>query len=80
VKSIDIQYYAILREKSGLSHETLQTSASTATQLYQELQKRFGFSLPINVVKVAINNEFAAWNTEIRPGDKVAFIPPVAGG
>ncbi|HIA46482.1 MAG TPA: molybdopterin synthase sulfur carrier subunit, partial [Candidatus Hydrogenedentes bacterium] len=30
MKSIDIEYYAILREQRGLSSETVQTTADTA--------------------------------------------------
>lgn len=26
------------------------------------------------------NQEFAAWNTPLSPGDEVAFLPPVSGG
>ncbi len=26
------------------------------------------------------NQEFAAWDTPIRGGDEVAFLPPVSGG
>jgi molybdopterin converting factor small subunit len=26
------------------------------------------------------NQEFAAWDTPLRSGDEVAFLPPVSGG
>ncbi|OGX27845.1 MAG: molybdopterin synthase sulfur carrier subunit [Omnitrophica WOR_2 bacterium RIFCSPHIGHO2_01_FULL_48_9] len=79
-KIIHIQYYAILREQRGLNQETLETSVHTAVQLFEELKAKYHFQLPIALIKVAINNEFAAWNTEVKSGDSVAFIPPVAGG
>jgi molybdopterin converting factor small subunit len=31
-------------------------------------------------MKVAINDEFSEWNSELADGDSVVFIPPVAGG
>jgi molybdopterin converting factor small subunit len=31
-------------------------------------------------LKVAINDEFAAWDTQLASGDTIVFIPPVAGG
>jgi molybdopterin synthase catalytic subunit len=31
-------------------------------------------------VRVALNEEYAGWDDEVRSGDSVAFIPPVAGG
>lgn len=79
-KTIHVQYYAILREQRGLKAEDVETSAHTAIQFYSELQKKYNLRLPPNIVKVAINEEFSGWNSEIRSGDSVVFIPPVAGG
>lgn len=31
-------------------------------------------------VRVAINQEYATWDTLLADGDEVVFIPPVAGG
>jgi len=31
-------------------------------------------------VRVAVNESYAGWDDEVRSGDAVAFIPPVAGG
>lgn len=28
----------------------------------------------------AVNQEFASWDARLRPGDEVAFLPPVSGG
>lgn len=28
----------------------------------------------------SVNQEFAAWDTPLHPGDEVAFLPPVSGG
>lgn len=36
-------------------------------------------NLPASLV-VAVNQEYASHETELRDGDEVAFIPPVAGG
>jgi molybdopterin synthase sulfur carrier subunit len=32
------------------------------------------------MLKVAVNEEFAAWDQPLAGGDRVVFIPPVAGG
>ncbi len=79
-KPIHIQYFAILREERGVSDETLTTSATTATDLYLELQEIYDFSLSSKVIRVAINNQFCPWETILKSGDHVVFIPPVAGG
>ena len=79
-KTVRVQYYAILREQAGRSEETLDTSAVTPAQLYAELQQRHPFQLAPAQLKVALNSEFSDWQTPLKHGDTVVFIPPVAGG
>src|SRR5688572_3766168 len=79
-KTVRIQYYAILREQAGRSDETLDTSADTPAELYAELRQRHPFQLGPAQLKVALNSEFSDWQTPLKHGDTVVFIPPVAGG
>ena len=79
-KIIHISYYALLREKRGVSQETVTTQAQTVLDLYQELIEKHKFSLNSNLLKVAINDEVCSWEAELGGGDRVIFIPPVAGG
>jgi len=79
-KTVRIQYYAILREQAGRSEETLDTSAGTPAELYVELRQRHPFQLTSAQLKVALNSEFSDWQTPLKHGDTVVFIPPVAGG
>jgi molybdopterin-guanine dinucleotide biosynthesis protein A/molybdopterin converting factor small subunit len=77
---ITIQYYALMREQAGRSTETVETTAPTPAQLYDELGARHPFSLAREQLKVAVNGEFCDWSRPLNPGDAVVFIPPVAGG
>jgi molybdenum cofactor guanylyltransferase len=77
---LKIQYYALMREQAGRSEETLETSASTPAGLYEELVARYGFTLSRDQLKVAVNSEFSDWSRQLKVGDAVVFIPPVAGG
>jgi molybdopterin-guanine dinucleotide biosynthesis protein A len=79
-KRISVQYYALLREQAGRSSESLLTPARTARQLYEELNRRHPFTLPPELLRVAVNAEFAEWSAPLADGDTVVFIPPVAGG
>jgi len=79
-KTVRIQYYAILREQAGRSEETLDTSAGTPAELYAQLRQRHPFQLTSAQLKVALNSEFTDWQTPLKHGDTVVFIPPVAGG
>ena len=77
---LKIQYYALMREQAGRSEETLETSAGTPADLYDELLARYGFTLSRDQLKVAVNSEFSDWSRKLKVGDAVVFIPPVAGG
>jgi molybdopterin-guanine dinucleotide biosynthesis protein A len=79
-KHIAVQYYALLREQAGRSGESLHTAAATVRELYRELQHRHPFTLPPELLRVAVNAEFAEWSAPLADGDTVVFIPPVAGG
>jgi molybdopterin converting factor subunit 1 len=77
---VRLEYFALLREQRGVGAETLQTGAATAADLYRELASTYGFTLGVERVRVAINNEFASWDRPLAANDTVVFIPPVAGG
>lgn len=79
-RRIEVQYFALLREQAGRGSESLATSARTPRELYAELQQRYGFTLPAELLRVAINDEFGEWSQPLAAGDTVVFIPPVAGG
>jgi len=77
---IRVQYYALLREQAGRSVETLATRARTPRELYAELAAKYPFTLPSEMLRVAVNAEFGDWSQPLKAGDAVVFIPPVAGG
>lgn len=79
-KQIKVQYYALLREQAGRREEGVETQANNPMELYDELTKRHHFSLPPNMLRVAVNAEFGSWSQPLDSGDVVVFIPPVAGG
>jgi len=79
-KTIHIRYYALLREERKKSSEKVLTQAKTVEELYQELRAKYHFKLNTHMLKVAVNDAFADWNTKLKNEDTVIFIPPVAGG
>lgn len=80
MKSIEVRYFALLREQARCERETLQVKAETYADLYDELRAKHDFSLPSEVVKVAVNDEFISMKAQVLEGARVVFIPPVAGG
>ncbi|MEX2535123.1 MAG: MoaD/ThiS family protein [Trueperaceae bacterium] len=79
-KSVSLDYFAIFREVRKKDRETISTSAGTLGELYEELRERYHFLLPQASLRVAVNDEFASWDSLLSEGDRVTFIPPVAGG
>ena len=80
MKTVTVQYFAILCEQRGLTQEKISTAAATLAALYDELRARHNFTLPADRVRAAVNDEFVASATALHEGDRVVFIPPVAGG
>ena len=78
--TVHVQYFAILREQRGLSQEKLATAADTPAALYEELRGRHQFTLPADRIRAAVNDSFVDAAAPLRDGDRVVFIPPVAGG
>lgn len=80
MKTVTLQYFAVLREQAGCSEERLATRAGTPAELYEEVRAKHGFTLPLTMLRVAVNDEFRDWSSPLAANDRVVFIPPVAGG
>ena len=79
-RRVHVQYYAVLRERAGIAGEAVETAAADPAALYDEIAARRGLAFPRAMLRVAVNDEFADWNRPLADGDRVVFIPPVAGG
>ena len=80
MKRIHIQYFAAFRDQAGRDEETVETDAVDPAALYKELRAARSLGLDAARLKVAVNDEFSAWDRPLRDGDRIVFIPPVAGG
>ena len=78
--AVTVLYFASLRDASGMASEEVQSTAVDLRALYEELQSRHGFVMPMNRLRVAVNGDFASWDDSLIEGSEVAFIPPVSGG
>lgn len=77
---VTARYFAAFREQAGREFEAVATGATTAGELFAEIAERHGFADSRAACKVAVNDEIADWETELKSGDTVLFFPPVAGG
>jgi molybdopterin synthase sulfur carrier subunit len=81
--SIQVLYFASLKEALGLAAEVVELPAGVLTvgELRDWLvgQGRAALATTRNL-RVAINQDMAKLDATIRDGDEVAFFPPVTGG
>ena len=85
-KPVTILYFAWLRERTGLSEETLvlppdirTVGALRALLSARSPAHQAAFAMP-GLVRAAVNQVFATQDVPVAPGDEVAFFPPVTGG
>lgn len=83
---VTLLYFAGLRETLGCSKEqvALPSGAPTVAALIERLRDRDpkwseAFA-PGKRFRVAVNQDMADLATPLKPGDEVAFFPPVTGG
>lgn len=78
---VHVRFFAILREQAGCSDVTVESAPPTAAELYTELQGRHpGLVFPVALLRLSINERYADMSAPLAAGDRVVFIPPVAGG
>jgi molybdopterin synthase sulfur carrier subunit len=83
---VTLLYFAGLRETLGTSREqlALDHGGSTVSTLVEQLRNRDGLwsdaFAPGKSWRVAVNQQMANLATPVKPGDEIAFFPPVTGG
>ncbi len=85
-KPLTVLYFAWLRERIGSAEETVDLPAGETT--VADLIGTLSAASPRHeaafrnrrTIRCAVNQEFADPATVLRPGDEVAFFPPVTGG
>ncbi len=78
--TVHLQYFSTLRSQVGLGEETVVTAARTPEELWGELETRHRWNARRAHCAVAVNDDFAAWDSPLSDQDRVVFITPVAGG
>lgn len=81
-----VLYFAWLRSKVGFGEETVvpPDGVGTVGALIDWLKTRSdghaAALADLRVVRVAVNQDYVQLDAPVRPGDEVAFFPPVTGG
>jgi sulfur-carrier protein len=83
---IKVVFFAALREQLGISAEEIDLPAgvTTVAALRSHLVQRGGAWQNVladkRLVRVAVNQDMAQAGSALKPGDEIAFFPPVTGG
>lgn len=82
--SVEVLYFAWVRERIGLPRERVQTDAATVAELIAELvarEDRYAMAFAdLASLRVALDQELASFDAPLAGVREVAFFPPMTGG
>lgn len=82
--TLDILYFAWVRERIGVPRETVDSAAVTVADLVAELRSRedryAAAFADISALRVALDQELAGFDAPLEGVREVAFFPPMTGG
>ncbi len=82
--TLDVLYFAWLRERIGLPREAVETEAATVAELVTELSRRepryAAAFADMSSVRVAVDQELRDLAAPLEGAREVAFFPPMTGG
>ena len=82
--TLDILYFAWVRERIGLPKERVETKAGTVAALVEELrsrEERYAAAFAdLSALRVALDQELADYDAPLAGVREVAFFPPMTGG
>lgn len=85
-QDVTIFYFAALREQMGRERETVRLSEPSVTveAFLTELRQKDAMLDTVFAaaprIRVAINQTLATFQDTVKPGDELAFFPPMTGG
>ena len=82
--TLNVLYFAWLRERIGLPSEAVETEAGTVAGLVEELrgrEERYALAFSdLSAVRVAVDQELTDIDAPLDGAREVAFFPPMTGG
>ncbi|MEM6945676.1 MAG: molybdopterin converting factor subunit 1 [Pseudomonadota bacterium] len=82
--TLDVLYFAWVRERIGLPRERVETGARTVAELIDELRARepryAAAFADMTAIRIAVDQDLAASDAALEGVREVAFFPPMTGG
>jgi len=82
--TVEVLYFAWVRERIGLPRERIETQAATVADLIAELvarEERYALAFAdLASLRVALDQELSSFDAPLAGVREVAFFPPMTGG
>lgn len=80
--SVEVLYFAVARQKTGLQRESLSfASPLSLGGLRSKIYERHRELIELDpYLRWAVNQRFVEGECELQTGDVIALIPPISGG
>ncbi len=82
--TLDVLYFAWVRERIGLPRERIETDAATVADLVEELRARedryAAAFADLAALRVAVDQDLTSFDAPLGAAREVAFFPPMTGG
>lgn len=82
--TMNVLYFAWVRERIGLPSEIVETDAKTVADLIAELrgrEERYEAAFAnLDAIRVAVDQDLSALDAPLKGAREVAFFPPMTGG
>ncbi|MBV0910896.1 molybdopterin converting factor subunit 1 [Anianabacter salinae] len=82
--TLDVLYFAWVRERIGLPRERIETEAATVSALVEELiarEDRYAAAFAdLSALRVAVDQDLTDFGASLSGAREVAFFPPMTGG
>ena len=82
--TVDVLYFAWVRERIGLPRERVETGATTVAELVEDLKARedryAAAFADTSALRVALDQDLSEFSAPLAGVREVAFFPPMTGG
>ena len=78
---VNIRVFGICQDIIGDKHLSIELDTPVDTnQIMKILKNRYPEMCRLRSISLALNEDYVQENTPVKPNDRIALIPPVAGG
>jgi len=79
---VRVLFFGMLKDLTGRESESLSlTEPATLNDVVRHYEERVpGLKALLPAIALSINQEYAGLQSQLRPGDEIAMLPPVSGG